>query len=211
MEGENTLEVWGVGTTRTLRVHWMLHELGIDYETHRIQSRTGETQTAGYLALNPKGKIPTLVDGDLVLSESAAIMQHLRRTRPVLPYDDYQASDAGRAAYDEWLSFILMELDATSLYVVRRHKDLPAIYGEAPNAVASSCEYFSKMLRAVEDRITGREYLWGSCFSELDIHMTISLLWAAVVGIEVLPLFGDYQARMTERPAYRAAYDHNFQ
>ena len=60
MEGENTLEVWGVGTTRTLRVHWMLHELGIDYETHRIQSRTGETQTAEYLALNPKGKIPTL-------------------------------------------------------------------------------------------------------------------------------------------------------
>jgi glutathione S-transferase len=39
------LIVWGVGTGRTMRVHWMLLELGLDYECHPIQSRTGETQT----------------------------------------------------------------------------------------------------------------------------------------------------------------------
>ena len=54
MTEPNKLTVWGVGTTRTLRAHWMLHELGLDYDTRRIESRTGETQSAEYVALNPK-------------------------------------------------------------------------------------------------------------------------------------------------------------
>ena len=205
------IAVWGVGTPRTFRVHWLLHELGLEYATHPIQSRTGETQTAEYLELNTRGKIPALVDGELVVTESAAILRYLRRTYPVLPYDAYQLSSVGQASYDEWLSFILMELDATSLYVVRRHRDLPEIYGEAANAVSSSLAYFSKMLGSVEARVAGREFLWGESFSELDIHMTVILLWAKIIGIEVPAAFDQYSSRMTARPAYRVAYAHNFQ
>jgi len=205
------IAVWGVGTPRTFRVHWLLHELGLDYTTHPIQSRTGETQTAEYLELNSRGKIPALLDGDLVVTESAAILRHLRRAYPVLPYDAYQVSTVGQAMYDEWLSFILMELDATSLYVVRRHRDLPEIYGEAANAVSSSFAYFSKMLASVETRVEGREFLWGESFSELDIHMTVMLLWAKFLDIEVPAAFDQYSSRMMARPAYRTAYAHNFQ
>ena len=55
----------------------MLHELGLEYEKHLIGSRTGETQTAEFRALNPRGKIPVLQDGELVLAESAAIINYL--------------------------------------------------------------------------------------------------------------------------------------
>lgn len=205
----NPLTVWGVGTTRTLRVHWMLHELGIEYETKRIESRTGETLSKEYTRINPKQKIPTLVDGDLVLSESFAILRHLRRLGD-LPYDDYQQSTVGLAAYDEWVSFILMELDATSLYVIRRHKDLPDIYGEAPAAVSSSLAYFGKMLRSVLPKLSADGPIWGSTFSELDILMTIALDWADVVGAEVPEPAKAYQANMHNRPAYKAAMKHNF-
>ena len=203
------ISIWGVGTTRTLRVHWMLHELGLPYDTRRIESRTGETGTDDYRALNPKQKIPTLVHGDLVLTESFAILRYLR-TLGNLPCDDYQQSVAGRAAYDEWASFILMELDATSLYVIRRHGDLPDIYGAAPAAVDSSREYFEKMLNAVLPRIPAEGPLWGSAFSELDILMTVALDWAGVVGASLAPELKGYLAGMHARPAYKSAFTHNF-
>jgi len=204
------LVVWGVGTSRTMRVHWLLHELGLVYETKRIESRTGETQSDDYSRINPRQKIPTLVDGDLVVTESAAIMRHLRRISDNLPYDDYQLSLQGQAAYDEWLSFMLMELDATSLYVVRRHRDLPDIYGEAENAVASSIAYFEKMLNSVADQLAGKSFIWGSTFSELDILMTLCLDWASFVGAQIPGRVSGYQQGIKSRPAYSAAAKFNF-
>ncbi len=204
------ITIWGVGTTRTMRVHWMLHELGLDYETRRIESRSGETTEAEFTTKNPRQKIPLLVQGDLVLAESYAIIHYLRSLTSSLPTDDYQLSPHGKARYDEWLSFILMELDATSLYVVRRHKDLHAIYGEALAAVESSIEYFKRMLNAVEDRVLEDLPLWGSCFSELDILLTISLDWASFLEIPMPEHITAYQALMHERPAYQSARAHNF-
>lgn len=206
----NQLTVWGVGTTRTMRVHWLMFELGLEYDTQRIESRTGETQDAEYLQLNPKQKIPTLVDGELVITESTAIMRHLRRRYDTIGYDDYQQSQEGQAAYDEWLSFMLMELDATSLYVVRRHRDLHQIYGEADNAVTSSIAYFEKMINSVADRIDGCRFVWGSKFSELDVHLTILLDWAAAVNAKVPDAFTPYYESMTQREAYLAARKFNF-
>ena len=75
------LILWGAGTTRTMRPHWVLHELGLDYEMHLIGSRTGETETPEFRALNPRGKIPVLQDGDLTLAESAAIITYLADIR----------------------------------------------------------------------------------------------------------------------------------
>lgn len=204
------LTLWGVGTTRTFRAHWMLHEAGLDYETKRIESRTGETATPEFTAINPKRKIPALVHGDLVLSESFAITRHVRRLADNLPYDDYQRSAGGQSRFDEWASFILMELDATSLYVVRRHRDLPRIYGEAPAAVTSSIEYFSRMLDSVAGDIRPDQPIWGSTFSELDILMTVALDWSAALGINLPENLLAYGQQMRARPAYQSARHHNF-
>jgi len=72
--GEKTKIVWGAGTPRTLRAHWIMHELGLDYERRPIGSRNGGNLTPEYTRLNPSQKIPTLQDDDLVVSESAAIV-----------------------------------------------------------------------------------------------------------------------------------------
>src|SRR5512141_2577802 len=69
--------LWGAGSSRTMRAHWMLSELELPYESRPIGSRTGETQTPEYTGLNPSQKMPTLQDGDFVLSESAAIVNYL--------------------------------------------------------------------------------------------------------------------------------------
>ena len=96
------LILWGAGTTRTIRPHWVLHELGLEYEKHLIGSRTGETQTAEFRALNPRSKIPVLQDGELVLAESAAIINYLvENYRPesgLVP----RPGTPQRGLYDQW-------------------------------------------------------------------------------------------------------------
>ena len=74
------LTLWGVGTSRTIRAHWAMAELGLVYETRAIGARTGETQTAEYTSLNPRQKIPLLQDDDFCIGESAAIVAYLSRT-----------------------------------------------------------------------------------------------------------------------------------
>ena len=52
--------LWGAGTSRTIRAHWALAELGLDYDCRPILPRTGETQTAEFTAINPRQKLPAL-------------------------------------------------------------------------------------------------------------------------------------------------------
>ena len=129
------LVLWGATTSRTIRAHWALRELGLPYRCEPILPRTGETKTERFTAIAPRQKIPALVDGDFVVAESAAIVAYLSATYGTPETALVPTGARERARYDEWAYFVMTELDATSLYVVRRHLGLPEIYGAAPIAV----------------------------------------------------------------------------
>jgi glutathione S-transferase len=200
------LILWGVTTSRTLRALWALHELGLDYTLHPIQPRTGETQTAEFARINPRRKIPVLQDGDFTIGESPAIVAYLSETYGTANNTLIPREPRHRAQWLEWCFHIAMELDATSLYVMRRHRDLKHIYGEAPIAVDSASTYFQTQLhhvvQALED---GRPYLVGDRFSSADMLLTTCLVWAVNYGVPVPPVCTDYTARIAQRPAYQAA------
>jgi glutathione S-transferase len=205
------LTLWGVGTSRTMRPHWMLLELGLEYEFHPIGSRTGETKTDEFMRLNPRHKIPVLRHGSLVLTESAAIIQYLNETF-ASPDSIYAPRDAeSRAALNEWCYFIATELDAGSLYVMRRHIGLEHIYGAAPKAVESARNYFIENVEAMAPRIAkaGR-YLMGERFSVADILMMTCLDWAVLERIPLSEPIHEYRSRVALRPAYRQALERNF-
>jgi len=151
MSGEIIL--WGAISLRALRVHWALQELGLSYQFRPIGSRTGETLTTEYTRFNPKQKIPTLQDGDFTLTESPAIVNYLFNTYGAGKDVYLPQNPVEQARADEWSYFAMMELDAHSLYLIRRHKFLPEIYGEAPVAVASAAEYCLKQINAVAPAI----------------------------------------------------------
>ena len=204
------LILWGVGTSRTLRAHWALHELGLHYQVRPIQSRTGETQTAEFTALNQRQKIPVLQDGDLTLSESAAIVTYL---------SDRYANDnnrlvplagAPRAQCIEACFFIISELDATTLYVIRRHEGLPEIYGRAPAANEAARAYFQKQMRTVEQLLADeRPYLLGDGFSAADLLLSTCLSWARAYRIGLSARVQAYNDAIMARPAYKAATQGN--
>lgn len=205
------LTVWGVGTSRTMRVHWMLLELGLEYECHPIQSRTGETLTDEFKQLNPRHKIPVLRHGSLVLTESAAIIQYLSETFAISSEIYVPGEAAGRAKLNEWCYFIMSELDAGSLYVVRRHDGLKHIYGEAPTAVESAKNYFIHNLETMASSIGDEKpYLLGDRLSAADILLMTCLDWAAACGISFPESVAHYRRRVAQRPAYQAALKKNF-
>lgn len=204
------LTIWGGASTRAMRAHWMAHELGLDYEAKLIGSRTGETKSETFRALNPKEKIPVMVDGDFVLSESAAIVTYLgdqygRETGLVpRPYT------RERALYDQWNSFIQMELDAHTLYVLRKHRDLVDLYGEAPAAVTTAIEGFHKQVAVAEQALANRDVLVGSQFTGADILLVTTLKWAIAYEVTLAPRLLEYTKLHAARPAYRAAGRLNF-
>jgi glutathione S-transferase len=205
------LTVWGVGTSRTMRVHWMLLELGLEYECHPIQSRTGETLTDEFKQLNPRHKIPVLRHGSLVLTESAAIIQYLSETFAISSEIYVPGEAAGRAKLNEWCYFIMSELDAGSLYVVRHHDGLKHIYGEAPTAVESAKNYFIHNLETMASSIGDEKpYLLGDRLSAADILLMTCLDWAAACGISFPESVAHYRRRVAQRPAYQAALKKNF-
>jgi len=205
------LTVWGVGTSRTMRVHWMLLELGLEYECQPIQSRTGETHSDEFKQLNPRHKIPVLRHGSLVLTESAAIIQYLSETFPNAKEVYVPNGAESQARLNEWCYFIMSELDAGSLYVVRRHDGLKHIYGEAPTAVESAKSYFVHNLEAMAARIgCDNTYLCGDQLSVADILLMTCLDWAVSYGISLPETVAHHWQRVARRPAYQAALKKNF-
>ena len=189
----------------------MLEELELEYECHPIQSRTGETLTDEFRRLNPRHKIPVLRHGSFVLTESAAIIQYLSEAFPNSPAV-YMPTDAeSRARLHEWCYFIMSELDAGSLYVVRRHDGLKHIYGEAPTAVESAKDYFLHNLAVMATRVGGNNtYLLDDRLSVADILLVTCLDWASSCAISLPETVMHYRQRVARRPAYQAALKKNF-
>jgi glutathione S-transferase len=104
------LTIWGrPNSVNVQKVLWCLSELELTYERVDAGMQYGRNREADYLAMNPNGRIPTLVDGDYVLWESNSIMRYLcmayGQPSPIYPQDA-----KGRAAVDRWLDWTLSTL-----------------------------------------------------------------------------------------------------
>ena len=210
MTNQSTRTVWGVGTSRTLRAHWALHELQLEFAIEPIRTRTPDTETERFKSVNPKQKIPVLHDGEVRIAESNAIVTYLAERyehpeAPLIPTDV-----AARAKYFEWISFIATELDATSLYVLRRHVELFEIYGKAPAAIKTAREYFIRMVASAEISLPNEgDYLLGHEFSGADIMMVSCLNFSDRFGIRLPVAIADYRERVVARPSYAEALKAN--
>ena len=195
--------LWGVGSPRTMRAHWALHELLLPYEIEAIESRSGETQTAQFSALNPRQKIPVLQDGDFTIAESPAIVAYLAEVYGSGKVRLLPARQRERAQCYEWNFFLAMELDATALYVIRRHTGLAHIHGEATMAVESAKSYFFKQLGCVDQTLrAGGPFLMGDGFTTADILLTTCLTWALMRQVPIYDSCRGYLDRVMKREGY---------
>src|SRR6266436_1584450 len=118
---EGMMRLYEFGPTRSIRARWTLQERGVEFEPITVNLVAGEHRRPEFLKINPAGKLPVLVDGDLVLTESVAIVLYLADKYPengLLPADL-----TGRAQVNRWLLFAATELEQP-LWRISRHTAL---------------------------------------------------------------------------------------
>lgn len=189
-------KVIGKVQTRTLRVLWMLEEIGQPYELIPAYPRSDEV-----MALNPSGKVPVLVDGDATLLDSTAIITYLADKHGQLTYP---AGTIERAQQDALTHAILDELDAV-LWTAARHSFSLPEDKRVPEVKPSLKWEFANNLNRLADRLEG-PFLMGDKMTIADIICAHCLNWAfgAKFPVENQKML-DYGKAMRARDAFGRA------
>lgn len=147
-----------------------------------------------------------LQDGDFKIAESPAIAAYLSNTYGTRNNALIPTEPREYATWLEWCFYAATELDATSLYVMRRHGALKHIYGEAPVALESAAQYFATQLRHAEQALQdGRLFLVGRRLTTADMLLTTCLAWAVSYQVPITAACQAYLEKITSRSTYRAA------
>lgn len=197
------LTLYGNRQTRAARCLWALEELGLPYRHVPLNPHAGETRNAEYLALNPAGKVPTLVDDDFVLAESVAITYYLasKRQTSLWPSDPCAV-----ARIYQWSSWASAELEFPLTMIVREMRRATSA-GEEPNKdlIANCLKATETTLDILESHLAGgRQYVAHSAFSIGDLNTAISVSFVAPrVDMTRLPATKTWLERCLARPAWQ--------
>lgn len=192
------MRLYELGPTRSIRARWTLQELGVDFEPVQVNLPKGEAQHPDFLKLNPAGKIPVLVDGQVVVSESIAIVLYLAEKHPekrLLPADLAQRAHAYR-----WMLFAATELEQPLWRITRHTRLLPEADRRADDIDLARRD-FTRMAPVLEEHLKGREFAVGDRVGVVDFVTAYTLDWANEIGLlDGFPTLRAYMERMYQRP-----------
>jgi glutathione S-transferase len=195
---EKPMQLYEFAPTRSIRVRWMLQELGVDFEAVTVNLAAGEHRHPEFLKLNPAGKVPVLVDDDLVLTESVAILLYLAEKYPhkeLLPTDIKQ-----RSQFYRWLLFTATELEQP-LWRIARHTSLYPEHLRLTAEVSLARQDFTDMVAVMEEHMQGRQFIVGNTVTIADFVSAHILDWANEVQLlDGCPQLLQYMERMYARP-----------
>lgn len=200
------LTLYHCADARSFRCLWALEELGLPYEL-KLLPFPPRWLKPEYLAENPLGTIPLLVDGGVRLTESAAIVQYLATKDGPTPL----SVEPAHPDYGAWLNW-LHHGEATLTFpqtLVLRYRMLEPAERRLPQAADDYARWYQKRLeeglgRALADR---REWLCADRFTAADISIAYALLLAEKLrlGEAFPPMVADYWARCQDRDGFRRA------
>lgn len=182
-QGDARLQLYGGPRTRTPLVQWYLEELGVDYEYISLDLRAEEHRQAEYLEINPIGKVPAIVDGELKLWESGAIVLYLAEQ-----YGDASLSVEERALLNQWVIFANATLGPGLFREDRREQEMP------------------RLLAPLNDILQEQPFIIGSELSAADIAVGSYLHFAKLllpISLSDYPAVESYLDRIAERPAFQ--------
>ncbi|MCA7949164.1 glutathione S-transferase family protein [Burkholderia seminalis] len=192
------MKLYGFAGTRSQRALWGLKELDADFEFVSVNLLQGEHKRPDFLRLNPAGKVPVLVDGDLVIPESAAIVLYLADKYPekgLLPADP-----ALRAQAYRWVMFAVTELEQP-LWRITRHSFLYPPEKRSPADIELARDDFTTMAALLDKHLEGREFIVGDALTVADCVTVYLIDWASECRlIEPFPQLRAYLDRLYARP-----------
>ena len=199
------LQLYGNPRSRAIRCLWMLEEIGKPYQLVEKTTRADDLQTAEYLRLNPNARIPTLVDGDLVLWESMAINLYLAQK-----YDGpmHCAGPEVLGIAAQWSFWTMLEIEHLLLHLLE-HRALLVEFSRDASAVERNELLLKKPLGVLNDALAGRNYLAGTSFTVADLNVAGILVWAKMARLDLsaYPELARWLNACLARPAYMRLRD----
>ncbi len=187
-------------STYSRRVRIALIEKGLQAELVELDMARGAHRQPEYLALNPYGRVPTLVDDGLVLYESTAILDYLEATQPAPPL--VPPDPRGRSLVAMHLKLCDIQLARQTGIIIFPKRFLPKErWDEA--AMAQAKKEIEKHLAIVEKQITGREWMAGDRYSLVEVCYTPFVEFFPLMEIAPPPAVAAWTRRMLDRPSAR--------
>lgn len=177
------LKLYGGARSRASIVQWYLEELAVPYEFVLLDMQAQEHEKPDYLAINPMGKVPAIVDEDFKLWESGAILLYLAEKYGKMP-----TSLAERSIMNQWVVFANATLGVGLFIEANRTKDMP------------------KLLTPLNETFSRQAFLLGEDLTVADIAVGSLLAYVPImlkVDLSPYPAVVDYIQRISNRPAFK--------
>src|ERR1700726_1012472 len=198
----SNLRIYGIARTRAYRALWVAMELGIDYEHLPIEIGDAGAPAPEFLAINPNGRLPVIVDDSFVLFESLAITLYLAKKHSTGAL--YPATLEGEAKAWQWSFWAIAEVDRGvniwSLHAVR----LPAEERDAARR-EEALKVLAAPFKVLDGALAGGGYLLGETFTIADLNVAAVISRAIDMDLAATPRLAAWLRPCLERPAAREA------
>ena len=182
---------------RSDRVRWLLEEMNVPYENRFLKKSNGDMDTAEYRALNPQGRVPTIVDQDLVLFESAAMCMTLADKYSYGKLAPKFEDTKLRAEYTKWMIYSVGTLECVIARMFT-HVNTPEETKATHDFVKQQCEIFKLALNPI---LSKQDYILPSGFSAADIMLGAIIPGAQEFLVDNNPAIAAYMKRLINREA----------
>lgn len=196
------IKIYGVARTRAFRPIWMAEELGLDYEHIPVEIGDAGARTPEFLAINPNGRLPAVVDGDTVLVESLAITLYLAKKHATGTL--YPARIEDEAKVWQWTLWALTEVDRGvniwSLNAIR----LPEAERDAAKR-AEALQVLKAPFKVLDEAVAKQPYLLGNSFTVADLNVAAVISRAVDMDLSAVPHLKAWLERCLARPGAQRA------
>jgi len=186
-------------TSRAERVIWCLAELGLDYELIRLDPFKGDIFKPEFLELNPNAKVPVLVHGEKIYTESLAIMEYLNGLVADVQLVPEGGDDQSR--YRHLIYYMATEIE-TYLWICDQANRLKDIYPWPEGTTEVALKRVGRNIKTVFQKVLENDFAAGKNFSIADIYAWQLMGWAGGYGIELPDDIQAYMNRMMEREGF---------
>jgi glutathione S-transferase len=193
MSDDRKLTFFHSPNTRSAGAFILLEELGASYDLHILNMKAAEQRGAGYLKINPMGKVPAILHGDALVTEQVAVFIYLADLFPEARLAP-GLSDPLRGPYLRWLAYYGSCFEPAVVDRAMKREPAPP----------SMCPYgdFDTMLQTLVDQLKKGPYILGDRFTAADVLWVTSLTWiTAFKLVPELPEIMDYIGRINSRPS----------
>ena len=199
------LKVYHAPNTRSLRVIWLLEEMGLPYEREMVEFTPANLQSPAYLAVHPLGKVPAIDDDGLILTESGAIVQYLLAKHS----GSHLTPDIGTPAYGkylQWLHFaeatVMPPIGQIVQHTFRKPKE-----ERLQSVIDESNATLGRYMTLLDKELANKEFICGDQFTAADIMLGYDLNLCKIIrfSLDPYPNVAAYFARLSARPAFQRA------